>query len=182
MCVQISIGDIFKYPVLRELSDYIKKIDKKRNLSFQKIIPDVENINEPFPLTDVQFAYWIGRNKMYSLGSVATHCYFELDCLNIEPNKLQKIINDMIKYHSMLRAIILNNGTQQILEKVPPFMLDINNLSCLNKVEQEEALKLTRDIMSHEILKIDKWPIFNFKLSILDEIKSRLHILSLIHI
>lgn len=113
---------------------------------------------------------------MYSLGSVATHCYFELDCLNIEPNKLQKVINDMIKYHSMLRAIILNNGTQQILEKVPPFMLDINNLSCLNKVEQEEALKLTRDIMSHEILKIDKWPIFNFKLSILDEIKSRLHI------
>ncbi|HDU0748746.1 TPA: hypothetical protein REP73_002424, partial [Staphylococcus pseudintermedius] len=176
LCVQISIGDIFKYPVLRELSEYIKKIDKKRNLSFQKIVPDVENINEPFALTDVQFAYWMGRNGMYSLGSVATHCYFELDCLSIEPNKLQKVINDMIKYHSMLRAVILNNGTQQILKKVPPFILDINNLSCFSKSEQEEALKITRNIMSHEMLKIDKWPVFNFKISILNETKSRLHI------
>lgn len=176
LCVEVSIGDIFKYPILRDFSEFIKKIEKDRHLPYKRIVHDFKNINEPFPLTDVQFAYWIGRNKMYSLGSVATHCYFELDCLNIEPNKLQKVINDMIKYHSMLRAIILNNGTQQILGKVPPFMLDINNLSCLNKVEQEEALKLTRDIMSHEILKIDKWPIFNFKLSILDEIKSRLHI------
>ncbi|HEO3924094.1 TPA: amino acid adenylation domain-containing protein [Streptococcus agalactiae] len=176
LCVQISIGDIFKYPVLRELSEYIKNIDKKENLPFQKIVPDVENINEPFALTDVQFAYWMGRNGMYSLGSVATHCYFELDCLDIKPNKLQKVINDMIKYHSMLRAVILNNGMQQILKKVPPFMLDINNLSCFSKVEQEEALKATRDIMSHEVLKIDKWPVFNFKISILNEAKSRLHI------
>ena len=176
MCVQISIGDIFKYPVLRELSEYIKKIDKKRNLSFQKIIPDVENINEPFALTDVQFAYWAGRSGAYSLGEVSSHCYFELDCKNIDINRVQKVINDMIREHPMLRCIILKDGRQQILKKVPPFILDINNLSCFEEDDMEIALKTVRKKMSHEIIKMDQWPLFDFKVSLLKNDNLRIHV------
>lgn len=176
LCVQISIGDIFKYPVLRELSEYIKKIDKKRNLSFQKIIPDVENINEPFALTDVQFAYWAGRSGAYSLGEVSSHCYFELDCKNIDINRVQKIINDMIREHPMLRCIILKDGRQQILKKVPPFILDINNLSCFEEDDMELALKTVRKKMSHEIIKMDQWPLFDFKVSLLKNDNLRIHV------
>ncbi|QQN55521.1 acyl carrier protein [Anaerococcus obesiensis] len=35
LCVQISIGDIFKYPVLRELSEYIKKLTKREIYHFK---------------------------------------------------------------------------------------------------------------------------------------------------
>lgn len=174
--IRLSIKDIFENPTVNELARFINNNKFKGIEDEQFIVPDKTNLYEPFPLTDVQFAYWMGRNGMYSLGSIATHCYFELDCLNIETNRLQKVINDMVKDHSMLRAIILNNGKQQILKKVPPFILDINNLSCFSKKEQEEALKSTRKMMSHEILKVDKWPVFNFKVSILSEISSRLHI------
>ena len=174
--IKLSIRDIFENPTVNELAIFINNNKCKEVENEQFIVPDKNSLYEPFPLTDVQFAYWIGRNGMYSLGSIATHCYFELDCLNIEINRLQKVINEMIKDHSMLRTIILDNGTQQILKEVPPFILDINNLSYFNNIEQEEALKSTRDRMSHEMLKIDEWPVFNFKISILSEIKSRLHI------
>ncbi|MGL5440735.1 MAG: amino acid adenylation domain-containing protein [Filifactoraceae bacterium] len=176
LCVKISIGDIFKYPILEELSEIIKKSNKNGNIPFKKIVPDVKNINQSFALTDVQFAYWAGRSGAYSLREVSSHCYFELACRNIDISRVQKIINDMIREHPMLRCVILKDGRQQILKKVPPFILDINNLSGFSKVEQEEALKATRDIMSHEMLKTDQWPVFNFKMSILNETKSRFHI------
>ena len=35
--------------------------------------------NEPFPLTDVQQAYWLGRSDAFDLGNIATHVYFELE-------------------------------------------------------------------------------------------------------
>src|SRR5262245_23638088 len=44
------------------------------------IVPDVSKRYEPFPLNDVQHAYWIGREPTLELGSVSTHVYFEFDC------------------------------------------------------------------------------------------------------
>lgn len=50
----------------------------------------------------------------------------------------------MIREHPMLRCIILKDGRQQILKKVPPFILDINNLSCFEEDDMEIALKTVR--------------------------------------
>jgi len=32
---------------------------------------------DPFPLTDVQRAYWLGRRNYFELGNIACHGYFE---------------------------------------------------------------------------------------------------------
>lgn len=174
--VEISVGYIFSNPILRDMVKFIKENKKTYKMERNYIEPDIENINKPFNLTDVQFAYWIGRSGAYSLGSVSTHCYFEFDCYDIKVNRLQRVINDMISYHPMLRIVILKNGKQKILEQVPPFILKINDLTSFNEIEQSSALKAIRDEMSHEVLNTDKWPLFNLKMSIINEHNSKLHV------
>lgn len=172
----ISIADIFNNPKICDLKNFINSIELLETNDKFEIKPDIKNLYEPYNLTDVQFAYWIGRNGNYLLGDVATHCYFELDCFNLDGIRLQMVINEMIKDHYMLRNIILKDGKQKVLEEVPPFVLQINNISDFTENQKSIALKLIRKEMSHQIMKPDEWPLFDFKLTILDEQKTRLHI------
>ena len=38
-----------------------------------KMVPDLQARHEPFPLTDIQQAYLVGRGQAFELGNVATH-------------------------------------------------------------------------------------------------------------
>lgn len=175
--VVISVGDVFANPILADLSDFIDAKKGNAQAEFKKSIEtDLENLNEPFHLTDVQFAYWIGRSGAYSLSSVSTHCYYELDCTDVNAAKLQKVMNGMIRDHAMLRAVILKNGKQQILKETPPYVLEINNVSYFEEHEKESILMEIRKEMSHEVINTEKWPLFHFRASIIEERKLRLHI------
>ncbi len=44
--------------------------------SLPRLQPDPEHDFKPFPLTDVQQAYWLGQSELFGLGKVATHLYF----------------------------------------------------------------------------------------------------------
>lgn len=176
----ITVGDVFNNPILNDLATIIKQnIDKDIAGDEKKdeyIIPDLKNANQPFPLTDVQFAYWMGRSGAYALGGVSTHCYFELDCKDLDIQLLQKRINEMIAYHPMLRAIILSTGQQQILKDVPRYLIQTTNLIDLDDDEKLDILTEIREDMSHQVLNSEKWPLFDIKVTKIEDDKSRLHI------
>ena len=174
--VEISIADIFNMPIIGELALHIKEQELIIQEEANTIVPDKDNLYKPFPLTDVQFAYWLGRSGAYSLSKVSTQCYYEFECTNIDVTKLQNVINQMIQDHDMLRNIILSSGEQQILEQVPPFLLSINDLRGFTESQKDEAIISLRNTMSRRILPTDTWPIFDFKLSILDDARSILHV------
>ncbi|WP_344960721.1 hypothetical protein [Streptomyces thioluteus] len=44
--------------------------------------------NDPFPLTDIQHAYLIGRTKGLELGGVSSHYYFEFDGTGLDVPRL----------------------------------------------------------------------------------------------
>ncbi|WP_163856838.1 non-ribosomal peptide synthetase [Paenibacillus elgii] len=47
--------------------------------AWQPAVPDAEHLYEPFPLNEVQQAYWIGRSADFELGNVGAHLYIEID-------------------------------------------------------------------------------------------------------
>ncbi|HEY9061411.1 MAG TPA: amino acid adenylation domain-containing protein, partial [Pseudobacteroides sp.] len=121
-----------------------------------------ENLYETFPLTEVQMAYFMGRNSGLEMGGVSTHGYYEIETV-MDMEKLNKGLVKAIERQHMLRAIIMPNGEQKILEEVPEYKINIRDIRNMSKDEQQEEILKERERMSHYVFKTDEWPLFEFK-------------------
>ncbi|MER6528578.1 amino acid adenylation domain-containing protein [Streptomyces sp. NPDC001508] len=130
----------------------------------------------PFPLTPVQHAYWIGRNAGQVLGGVACHGYFEFDGPGADPARLEKAVHRLTERHGMLRAVIRDDGRQQIMARSPWPGLTCHDLRSLGADAAEERLRTVRDELSHRLLDIRGGEVFDIRLSLLPGGSARLHL------
>ena len=140
------------------------------------IQPQPEAAGEPFGLTDLQQAYLVGRGDGFELGNVSTFFLLEVDLKDIDLQRLERTFNQLIQRHGMLRAIFLPDGRQQILQQVPHYPLRRLDLRALPQKEREMALEALREQIFATVLPADQWPLFNLRVSLLDERHIRLHI------
>ena len=68
---KITISTIFENLTVKSLAKAIEQSERKEEDTLQ-IKPNLEEAYHSFPLTDVQYAYWLGRSGLYELGNVAT--------------------------------------------------------------------------------------------------------------
>ncbi|QLE54751.1 non-ribosomal peptide synthetase [Nostoc sp. TCL26-01] len=146
------------------------------DISLPIVVPKPEERYQPFPLTDMQHAFWVGRSNVLDLGSVSNHGYYEIegDDLNIE--RLNWGLQKLIARHDMLRSIVLADGQQQILAQVPPYQMEILDLREKDAQTVKLELEKIRDRLSHQVLPADKWPLFDFRATLLSQGRVRLHI------
>lgn len=130
----------------------------------------------PFPLTNIQQAYWVGRGEGVELGGVSTHYYHEVDCQGLDLQRLTAAWNCVIDRHDMLRAIVLPAGQQQVLEEVPPYECAVLDLRNADKETVAAGLAEVRDQMSHLVLPSDQWPLFEIRATLLGAQRFRLHL------
>src|SRR5262249_31081256 len=65
---------------------------------------------EPFELTAIQQAYLVGRNELFEFGGVATHGYYEVDVRGLDVQKLERVVNRLIRRHDMMRVVVRGEG------------------------------------------------------------------------
>ena len=130
----------------------------------------------PFPLTDLQQAFWIGRNGSMTMGNVSCHEYLELELDNIDVAVLETSWNRLIKRHEMMRCIISSTGQQRILETVPTFKIIERDLTTVSVAERERTLGEIRDRMSYQVFDASKWPLFELTVSHLPGGIARVHL------
>jgi pyochelin synthetase len=140
------------------------------------IVAVPEQRHVPFPLTDIQQAYWVGRRKDVELGGVTTHYYCEIDCHGLDLERLSLAWQRVVARHDMLRAIISSDGQQRILETVPPYQISITDLRAYGPEVVDSRLKSVRHSMSHLVLPSDRWPLFDIRASLLLDGGVRLHL------
>jgi pyochelin synthetase len=124
------------------------------------IKPDPANRYQPFPLTEMQQAYWLGRNSFFELGNVGIHTYIELESNTLELPRFNRAWQKLVERHDMLRSVVNHDGQQQILETVPPYEIAIIDLRNKTVPERESQLQKIRDRLSHQVFKSDRWPLF----------------------
>lgn len=140
-----------------------------------EITPDPLHKYDPFLLTDVQQAYWIGRSGNFALGNVATHIYTEFLTAGLDLIRLTQAWQLLIDRHDMLRATVLPDGRQQILPTVLPYQIKTVDLRGRAEEEKTAEIEAIRAAMSHQVLPADQWPLFEVRAAILDEKHIRIH-------
>ncbi|RMQ40900.1 bactin polyketide/non-ribosomal peptide synthetase [Pseudomonas cichorii] len=142
-----------------------------------QIVPDPAARFEPFPLTPIQHAYWLGRTDLIEYGGVACHVLFEWDkaYADFDLQRFERAWNALITRHDMLRMVVDSDGRQRILEQTPWYSLPRNDLRDLPQEQQQQRLLGIREEMSYRVLPADRWPLFEVTVSELDSGHCRLH-------
>lgn len=131
---------------------------------------------QPFPLTELQHSYWVGRSEHLEMGSIATHLYLEFVCQDLDLPRLNRALQALIARHEMLRAIVQPDGEQRILAEVPNYEIPTEDVRRCDAATREAAVLRTRNELSHQVLKADQWPLFDIRATQVDAREYRLHV------
>ncbi|MFD9895040.1 amino acid adenylation domain-containing protein [Amycolatopsis sp. NPDC059027] len=125
------------------------------------ITPDPGARHEPFPLTDVQSAYLLGRSDAFDYGAVACHGYLEFAFAELDPVRLEPVWRDMIARHDMLRAVVSPEGYQRVLAEVPAYRIEVEDQRGEPPAGVQRAIEATRQRWSHRVRRTDEWPLID---------------------
>lgn len=138
------------------------------------IVVDPANRYEPFPLTDLQLAYIVGRRDNYELGGVGCHNYIELELPRLEPARLEQAWHRLILRHDMLRAVVSSDGQQRVLKNVALPSLRFTDLRGESVQAFNWAVLVNRKAMAYRRYDSECWPLYELRLTLHDD-RSILH-------
>jgi pyochelin synthetase len=164
-----------------EILTFLQQFDSDDDLNqicqpLPQIVSNSKERYQPFPLTEIQQAYLIGRNDSFDLSNVSTHVYAEIDVINLDLEKFERAWQHLIQRHEMMRAVMNSDGQQQILEQVPDYQIEVLDLRTEKPEVATAQLAALRDRLSHQLLPTDTWPLFEVRAAFLDKSTTRLFI------
>ena len=163
----LPIRAVFETPRLRDLARRLAGIPPDDGA--EPLTADPGAAGDPFPLSPVQQAYWLGRQDLVALGRVACHAYTELGFNTVDPTRMEAAWRALIARNPMLRARITADGTQEILaveDTAATFTLPV----------AEGPAEPQRAAMSHQILPLGHWPMFDIRLTRVTRDDWRMHL------
>lgn len=182
--VKFMLEDVFLEPVFRGQVKLLQSMleDQAEGINVQPdglptLTFDETARFEPFPLTEIQKAYWIGRKGIYDSQEVSTHYYFEIENTDFDIAKFKQAFQAFLLNHDMMRAIILEDGERQVvLKDIPPYTLPEYHFEELGPDQIDDQIDEIRQQLAHRIFKPEEWPLFDIRISVLPDKKVRLHL------
>ncbi|WP_414167747.1 amino acid adenylation domain-containing protein [Streptoverticillium reticulum] len=165
----IRIRDVFREKTIRNLAPLVEAT--LGDFAYRDYVldgTDIEQLHEPFPLTNVQQTYYLGRFNSFELSSVSTHVYSEFRYSSIDRARLEAAYNRLLERHLALRTVF-TDGQQRFLSEVPHYRIAFHDL------KDPEELERLRSAYSHKLYDPEQYPLFDVVLSRLDGV-FRLHI------
>jgi pyochelin synthetase len=125
--------------------------------------------HEPFPVTDIQTAYLLGRGRTFPFGGIGCHGYTELFFPHLDPARLTAAWGLVIRRHDMLRAVISIDGSQRVLSEVPRYSIPLQDLRGLEPTQAAAEIEKIRTQMDHHLYQPDTWPLFDLRVTVKDD-------------
>ncbi|MBK5304161.1 MULTISPECIES: non-ribosomal peptide synthetase [Gammaproteobacteria] len=161
--IELPLLALFDNPTLGALARAIDEQDQVTSGDVPLLVSDLSRLEEPFALTSVQQAYWVGRRESMVMGNIATHVYSEITFPELDVSRLSTAWNRAIQRHPALRSIFLTNGTQQILRDPGSYEIVYQDLSAAAPQESARQSETLRAAMSHQVFEPHVWPLFELK-------------------
>lgn len=177
--IHVPVASFTQTATIAELAAQIsEQITDASTMSRISLLTAPEERYEPFPLHDIQQAYWLGRDQAFELSNVASHLYTEYEAEALDIERLNQSWQRLVARHDMLRAIVRPDGYQQViaLEQLPPYRIEVVDLQNLEAFAADTALLASRQEMISQVPSTQKWPLFQIRLHLLSQGRMRLHI------
>ena len=142
----------------------------------RRLEPDRAARHQPFPLTDLQQAYWVGRLDTLALGGVGCHYYQEFESRELDLDRLERSFGLLIERHDMLRCIVRPSGEQEILATVPRYTFEVLDLRDCGPAAAEIAAAALRDRLADHVFVPDRWPLFAVRATKFGDGRLRVHL------
>lgn len=179
--MRLHFRDIIVEPTLENLAVLVAAQDPgteapddgRQDTVSARQMGDASGAYDPFPLTDMQQAYLVGRRAGFEYSGMGEHYYLET-ITEAELGRFEAALNQVIAAHPMLRAVISDNGTQRILPSVRPYRITVKDLRRASEEEIEIDIAQRRDRLSHEVRDLSHWPLFAWEAILLPDGTARL--------
>lgn len=139
------------------------------------LLADPDHAEDPFPLTDVQTAYLLGRSDGLDYGGVGCQVYLEADLTDADPQRLAAAWQNLIERHPMLRAVVDERGFQQLVRNPGEFELGVRDLRSESAARAADHVAAVREQMCRRSYEPGSWPMFDVRLSLTAQ-RSVLHL------
>ncbi|WP_298511892.1 non-ribosomal peptide synthetase [uncultured Kordia sp.] len=131
---------------------------------------------DPFPLTNLQMAYYVGREDGLEL-STSSHILLENQLLDLDLDRFQDSLTKVIKRHEALRTIYDTEGKQRVLPFEDSMTKAFEFIDLSQEDNQFEKLEEARKKIFEQRLHLEIWPCF--KIVVL-QLKEEFHLLALV--
>jgi amino acid adenylation domain-containing protein len=163
LAVKIELAQLFAHPSLAELAAELEvAAAAERPLPIHS---EVSQRFDPFPMTSVQQAYALGRSSAFELGNTSTHGYLELHARAVDRQRFTATLNKLIRRHDMLRATACGEGLLRVHADVPHYEPPFEDVSSSAPEEGQGVIERIRSEMSEAIFNLEKWPLFEVRLT-----------------
>ncbi|MFV0526413.1 MAG: amino acid adenylation domain-containing protein [Acidimicrobiales bacterium] len=156
-----TLGRLFATPELAEMCQPMRRAAPgvaRGDLVSAMITPAPDDRHRPFPLTDVQRTYLVGRHPDLPLGGVGTWQYTEYDGVDVDLGRMNRGWRRLVDRHEMLRAVIVD-GAQRILPAGLDVAIVVDDVVGLDTDQVEAALARMRNRYSHRMVDLEQGPL-----------------------
>jgi len=180
--IELPLVAFYDYPSIEALSPQIRLLIEKGSdevyvkTELPPIIPSQENKYEKFELNNIQQAYLLGRSPDMTLGNTACFAYAEIIGRDLDLKRLEKAWNLLVQRHEMLRCVMHEDITQQIIEEVPYQELIPVDISEFTDDDVDAFLEVEREKKLTELPDPKVLPLISLEAYLLPENKKRIHI------
>lgn len=172
--VDLTLQDLVAYPTPAGIARKVNELlgaGGPAPESLPQITHDAQACGQPFPLSEIQAAYWVGRQPGFELSGVDSHIYAEIDVPDLDIARLEAAWITLVSRHPMLRTVFMPDGRQVTLEDVPPYTIAVTDAT---RNDGGEALATTRERLARARRSASEWPLFTIEAATLADGVARL--------
>ncbi|AGX42689.1 non-ribosomal peptide synthetase [Clostridium saccharobutylicum] len=153
-----------------EIINYLEEQKKNKIQSME------EEKYDDFPITDIQSAYLVGRNKAYLYGGIGCKIYSEFMTKFTDRDRFLEAVNKLIERHEMLRIHISKEGNQSYLKQLIEKPVCVYDLSDESKEEKDNITTEIRNKFKFKQYDTQKDVLFDIGLCILNDTEGMLYL------
>lgn len=164
--VDVGVQRLASCATVGELVDHVlKELRSGGERQAPEVTVDTAGRDEPYPVTELQQTYLIGKDPEQSADPVGCQGYREFTLRGVDPVRLGTAWNKVVEHNEALRVVFTPDGRQRIQRDTPSVPTPVHERTELSEEDFDRHVREVRSRLSHSRYPAGTWPTFTIEFS-----------------